>query len=523
MTPLFISLRNRSFLKQIAIELLTSEVRVKKNLLSEMFKMATTMRRFTVFLLSICFLIWGLQTKTVLSSPQLATPQARYLSYEEAKPILEVLRDTLPAELKAVQAENLPTVWQKWVTNRDTEIRGRLIQGDEDSLINFLLFGTSFTNKPRITLEALAKAGKNVNPSDAKTMLDAFTLRANDLIKGIYAPGTNERLLFAKRLVESKGYDLKNPATTVQLQQYLLKNFARMLNEQDSYAKTLTSARLLGDVSQEFAERSKLYRARGLSSDTSLLPNFAIEKSLEEIKAKGLYASGSIRRVAIVGPGLDFTDKQDGYDFYPQQTIQPFAIIDTLLRLGLAKPNDLQVTTLDLSPRINDHLVRSRQHAKNGQSYIVQLPYDEEAEWKTEMIAYWKRFGEKIGNPIAPAASPLDVKGVNIRAVRIRPAVVGMITPQDLNIIVQHKGGSNAEPFDLIIATNILLYYDVFEQSLALANTEKMLRPGGFLLSNNALLELPHSRMHSVNYTTVVYSDKPNDGDHIVWYQRDAK
>jgi hypothetical protein len=29
--------------------------------------------------------------------------------------------------------------------------------------------------------------------------------------------------------------------------------------------------------------------------------------------------------------------------------------------------------------------------------------------------------------------------------------------------------------------------------------------------------------MHSVDYETVVYSDRANDGDHIVWYQRAAK
>jgi chemotaxis methyl-accepting protein methylase len=79
------------------------------------------------------------------------------------------------------------------------------------------------------------------------------------------------------------------------------------------------------------------------------------------------------------------------------------------------------------------------------------------------------------------------------------------------------------QEFDLIIATNILVYYDVFEQSLALANIESMLRDGGFLLSNNALLELPVSKMKSVDYLTVVYSDRPDDGDHIVWYQRSWK
>jgi hypothetical protein len=46
-----------------------------------------------------------------------------------------------------------------------------------------------------------------------------------------------------------------------------------------------------------------------------------------------------------------------------------------------------------------------------------------------------------------------------------------------------------------------------------------MLKPGGLLLSNNALLELPSSGMRSVGYVTVEYSDARDDGDHVVWYQ----
>ncbi|HYT64874.1 MAG TPA: hypothetical protein VEL51_00540 [Vicinamibacterales bacterium] len=37
--------------------------------------------------------------------------------------------------------------------------------------------------------------------------------------------------------------------------------------------------------------------------------------------------------VAIIGPGLDFSDKAKGYDVYPPQTIQPFA-----LTVGLMTP-----------------------------------------------------------------------------------------------------------------------------------------------------------------------------------------
>jgi hypothetical protein len=85
-----------------------------------------------------------------------------------------------------------------------------------------------------------------------------------------------------------------------------------------------------------------------------------------------------------------------------------------------------------------------------------------------------------------------------------------------------HIFGFQSQTFDFIIfiiATNIPVYYDVFEQSLALANIESMLRDCWFLLSNSALLELPVGKMNSVDYLTGVYSDRREDGDHIVWYQ----
>jgi len=47
-----------------------------------------------------------------------------------------------------------------------------------------------------------------------------------------------------------------------------------------------------------------------------------------------------------------------------------------------------------------------------------------------------------------------------------------------------------------------------------------MLRPGGWLLSNNVLPLLPSMPMRSLDVLSVLYSDRPNDGDVISWYQR---
>jgi len=467
---------------------------------------------------SIALLIAGL---IALAGPSARPRPERYIPYEEARPILEALSEVAPAELKTATPADIASVWPKWAARRDAEIRARLIQGDEDSVINFMLFGTSFTRRPRITLKDLAQAREKANSPEAAAFLETIRGRADDLIRGASEPANNERLLFARRLAEVKGYDVKTPAGRERVKQHLLSGLARVLDEQASYGKMLESARMLGDPSGEFAERSKLFRDRGLSSDTSLMPNFAIERSLGSMKAKGLLAAGAVRRVAIIGPGLDFTDKQDGYDFYPQQTTQPFAIIDSMLRLGLARPGDLRVTTLDLSARINDHLRSARARAAQGVSYVVQLPRD--SRWKPELADYWEKFGDRIGDNTTPVAAPSALGDMKVRAVKIRSGVVSLISPEDLNVVLQRLDLPPDERFDLMIATNILVYYDVFEQSLALANIEKMLRPGGFLLSNNALLELPGSNMHSVDYETVVYSDRANDGDHIVWYQRAAK
>ncbi|HKA16723.1 MAG TPA: class I SAM-dependent methyltransferase [Blastocatellia bacterium] len=470
-----------------------------------------------------------------LTSPlfaQAILTQPRYTSYDDAHAIVEALADDLPPELKGKSPAEIKADWASWVARRDAGIRQRLIQGDEDSLINLLLFGTSFTSRPRITgsdLTLLARLAtqKGIRGSLALTsskLDEILNARINDLINGLTSPGNNERLLFARQvLVAKKIYRTASLIGRNQIKDYLLTSLDRVLSEQTSYLKALEDARLLNNPGEEFYERSRLYRARGLSLDTSLLPDFAIEEAMKAIRAKGLLKEGSVRNVGIVGPGLDFTDKQEGYDFYPQQSIQPFAVIDTLLRLGLSSLGNLRVETLDLSPRVNDHLSHANQLSQRGKEYVVQLPRNLQARWKDDAVRYWEHFGDQIGVSTSPVVIPADVSDVKVRAVRIKPLVVSRIKPIDLNIILQRMELPPPDRFDLIIATNILVYYDVFEQSLAMANLEKMLRPGGFLLSNNALPEFPFLPLHAVGFLSVAYSDRPNDGDHIVWYERKAE
>src|SRR5216684_9164624 len=118
----------------------------------------------------------------------------------------------------------------------------------------------------------------------------------------------------------------------------------------------------------------------------------------------------------------------------------------------------------------------------------AQRPFDQQTPWKSDALRYWRAFGDQISAPVLPLAVPREITGLEVRALHIPPEVVRRVHPVDLDIVLQRVDSLNSSKrFDLVIATNILVYYGVFEQTLALSNIQAMLQPGGFLLSNNAL------------------------------------
>jgi chemotaxis methyl-accepting protein methylase len=92
----------------------------------------------------------------------------------------------------------------------------------------------------------------------------------------------------------------------------------------------------------------------------------------------------------------------------------------------------------------------------------------------------------------------------------------------DANIVTERLDGQS---FDLVIATNVFIYYDVFEQALALSNVEAMLRPGGFLLANVSAPRLKSIALRPIETTTTLYARTANENirDFIVWYGAQAK
>ena len=50
-----------------------------------------------------------------------------------------------------------------------------------------------------------------------------------------------------------------------------------------------------------------------------------------------------------------------------------------------------------------------------------------------------------------------------------------------------------------------------------------MLRPGGVLLTNDAVLEVPEVPLRSAGTLAVPFSDRPGDGERMVWYVKAAE
>src|SRR5580700_371804 len=103
----------------------------------------------------------------------------------------------LPAELRDANQSK----WIAWSQREDKAIRDRLQQGDLDSMVNLLLFGTSFTKQPRIRVDGVTEASKT----------GILRARVDDLVAGLGSPGGNERLLFLSSLLQSQGLDPHAP------------------------------------------------------------------------------------------------------------------------------------------------------------------------------------------------------------------------------------------------------------------------------------------------------------------------
>jgi hypothetical protein len=69
------------------------------------------------------------------------------------------------------------------------------------------------------------------------------------------------------------------------------------------------------------------------------------------------------------------------------------------------------------------------------------------------------------------------------KTVRVHPAAARALGAETLDVVTERL---DEAPFDIVVATNILPYFDDVELMLAMSNVAGMLAPGGLFLHNEA-------------------------------------
>src|SRR6266851_6111133 len=220
----------------------------------------------------------------------------RFLRFADVEETLELFAD---AGLSTVEVTD-SAGWNAWVRRRDTEVRARVDQGVEDSISNLILYGTSYTNLPR--LESAESAA-----SETGELTASARARVHALAAALPSGERNERLRFVNEFLARKGIPRESVETKLQ------ENLLRLIAEQRAYQEKLKASEEANDQAAKLLARGTLFQDRGLSADTSLLPNYALEDTLKTMLKKGAIQPGTMHRVLVIGPGLDFTDKRDGY------------------------------------------------------------------------------------------------------------------------------------------------------------------------------------------------------------------
>jgi hypothetical protein len=359
--------------------------------------------------------------------------------------------------------------------------QARVVEGDLDALVYYALQSTAFTRatpiEPALSAKAFVErlddesrrrylAGEAVGtegiPAAVRQRLIALLGALRD------APAQTRLDIFRDIVVSQAPSESRREAFLAE--QYV--RAMRFLYEKEFVAQR-TSAEAV----------AALYRERGLSTDTAVEAGYLVHHGLATLHA--LDPSRRIRRVLIVGPGLDLAPRTGLIEAGPPESYQPFAVVDSLISLGLSRLDDLVVVGADVNPRVVERLEGA---SKRGVSLtlVTGVADGGGVTLEREYRDYFDAVGRSIADPMPPPALPARYDGHLRKAMRVRPQAVRVVSGLGLDIATDRIDFRGDGPFDLIVATNVLPYLDDRLLSLALANVSAMLAPGGVFMHNES-------------------------------------
>jgi hypothetical protein len=371
----------------------------------------------------------------------LAAEPTRELSWEDiAPPIRQLLTK------HGIQQENFSEHTAK--TRRRNQ--SRMIEGDRDHLIHYVLQSRSFTKLSPVEPATSAKAfvSQGVIPQSAKARIDAFV---SEIQSG---RDSGIRAAFFRQMLAREAIERDGLAT------FLAEEYARAM-------------RFLYE--KEFARGgSAIYQMRGLSTDTSIDASYVVYLSLAVLRR--LEPARQIRSVLVIGPGLDLAPRTGLSEAGAPQSSQPFAVVDALLGTGLSARGTLRVTAADINPRVSDWVSGVR-GTRPTLSLVAGIAETADVQLTDDYREYFTNVGRAIGaeRPLRGLAPGRLGKSVGVVA-----GITDTIDAATIDITVERLQAR----YDLVVVTNLFPYFSDPELLLAISNITAMLNPGGILIHN---------------------------------------
>lgn len=411
-------------------------------------------------------LAYGLPILLLAAAAALADAAIRSIAWQDTPAPARTSLHT-----KGITSAAFPAYVQRLRREHERRVR----EGDLDHLVFYLLQSIHFTSEPAIEpalsaktlVEGLAAAEREAFLRDGKVAYARVPAAVQSRISGLAAAlessDQDPRLVYFRTLAEATFPDR---ATR---QQALAREYCRAMRF--LYEKEFVAQR----SAQPADAVEKLYQSRGLSTDTAVEAGYLVYLGLGI--ARSLEPGRRVRRVLIVGPGLDLAPRTGLLEAGPPESYQPWAVIDALLALGLARADDLEVVAADINPRVVDHLRRAAVQPP-ALTLVSGIRESGDLALSPEYREYFADLGRAIGT--------VDTRGNRVqghltRTVTVSPAIARTLDAVTIDIVTERMDG---QPFDLAIATNILPYFDDVELMLAVSNITAMLAPGGMFLHN---------------------------------------
>jgi len=338
----------------------------------------------------------------------------------------------------------------------DRSARTRVRDGDFDHLVFYVLQSTHFTRRSPIepALSAKAHAAAGGIPPDVGARIAAF-------VGAVESGDRDPRVAYFRTLLADTPPRDRRAV--------IGREYERAM-------------RFLFD--KEFASRGastteQLYQTRGFSTDTEVEAGYAVQSGLGVLK--GLSPALRIRRVLIVGPGMDLAPRTGMLEAGPPESYQPWAVIDALVGLGLSRLDDLEVVGADINPRVVDHL-RASMREPPRLRLVSGLGESDAVALTPGFREYFQGLGGSIGSVAVDRGAP----GHLAKAVTVSAKAAAVLRAERLNVVTERLD----ERFDLVIATNILPYFGGADLMLALSNISSMVAPDGVFLHNDTRPEV---------------------------------